>query len=103
MASKFTTLDDGALVTELARKRHALVTARFQLSMNRLDNTSQISVLRKDIARLQTEVRRREIAAALPKHSLERNYAVDPASLRGGTEAAASGGFLKGVVDKLAE
>ncbi len=103
MASNFSEVDDAGLVFELSKARHALVTARFQLSMNRLDDTSTVSGLRKNIARIQTELRRREMGAGLPKSTLERRHAVDAASVRGGGEEVSSGGFLKGVVDRIAD
>lgn len=99
----FNDLDDGALVTELARKQHELVTARFAHSMSRLENTATLGGIRKDIARIQTELRRRELAAGLPKDSLAATHKADPASLAASSGAGESGGFLSGVVDKLSE
>ena len=52
--STYNDMDDAALVSELATQEHALVRARFALSMNRLDNTASVRVVRRDIARIKT-------------------------------------------------
>ena len=53
--------------TELADKlkaaRAELFNLRFQLATGQLDNTARIAVIKKDIARLHTEMRTRDIAA----------------------------------------
>lgn len=101
MADSINTLDDAALVTELARKERALVQARFSLSMNRLEDTSSLRVMRRDVARIKTELRRRELAEGLSKDTLIARHKVDPSTLGDGDGGAASGGLLSGVVDKL--
>ena len=100
----FTGLDDAALVRELALRERELVRMRFQLASSRLQNTSVLSQARKDIARIHTEIRRREIAAGLPKAALAAKHHVDLRTLAGvkPAAAAATGGFLQGVVDKIA-
>lgn len=100
--STYNDMDDAALVSELATQEHALVRARFALSMNRLDNTASVRVVRRDIARIKTEIRRREVAQGLSKDSILRSHRAEPVAV-GGDEGAAKGGFLKGVVDKLGE
>lgn len=98
----FTDIADADLVRTLAEKQHALVTARFAHSMSRLENTSTLRVIRRDIARLKTELRKRELAAGLGRDALLAQHAVAPEVARGGSsEEGASGGFLAGVVDKL--
>lgn len=53
--------------TELADKlkaaRAELFNLRFQLATGQLDNTARIAVIKKDIARLHTEMRTRDLAA----------------------------------------
>ncbi len=53
--------------TELADKlkaaRAELFNLRFQLATGQLDNTARIAVIKKDIARLHTEMRARDLAA----------------------------------------
>jgi large subunit ribosomal protein L29 len=54
--------------TELAGKvkdlRVELFNLRFQLATGQLDNPQRIKAVKRDIARLHTEIRTREIAAA---------------------------------------
>ena len=57
-------LDDVALVQELAETKDALFKKRFENATGQLDNVSVLKKLRKDIARINTELRAREIAAA---------------------------------------
>ena len=56
-------LDDAALVQELAETKDALFKKRFENATGQLDNVSVIKKLRKDVARINTELRAREIAA----------------------------------------
>lgn len=94
--------DDKGLVQQLVDKEHALVRARFANSMGRLENTATLKGIRKDIARIRTEIRRREIAQGLAKNALLGLRGTVTVSATTASEAA-SGGFLQGVVDKLAE
>jgi len=48
----------------LAEARRELFNLRFQLATGQLDNSSRLGAVRKDIARLATFLREREIAAA---------------------------------------
>jgi len=61
----------GLAETEIAEKlkerRTELFNLRFQLATGQLDNPHRISVVKKDIARLHTELRAREIAATRPQ------------------------------------
>lgn len=102
--SSYRDLDDAALVASLSENQFALVRARFALSMDRLEDTSSIRVLRKGVARMKTEIRRREVASGLGRDELLRRHQVVPVAGGGaGGAEEASGGFLAGVVDKLGE
>ena len=57
-------LSDVDLVGRLAEARRELFNLRFQLATGQLDNSSRLGAVRKDIARLTTFLREREIAAA---------------------------------------
>ncbi len=57
-------LGDGELLTRLAESRRELFNLRFQLATGQLDNSSRLGEVRRDIARLSTFLRQREIAAA---------------------------------------
>jgi large subunit ribosomal protein L29 len=55
--------NDTELVDKLKAARAELFNLRFQLATGQLDNTARIAVIKKDIARLHTEMRSRELAA----------------------------------------
>ena len=57
-------LDDAGLVKELADTKDALFKKRFENATGQLDNVSVLKKLRKDVARINTELRAREIEAA---------------------------------------
>ena len=57
-------LDDAALVQELAEVKDALFKLRFQNATGQLDDVSAVKKHRKQVARINTELRAREIAAA---------------------------------------
>jgi len=56
-------LNDIELADKLKAVRAELFNLRFQLATGQLDNTARIAVVKKDIARLHTEMRSRELAA----------------------------------------
>ena len=60
----FKDLGDAELIDRLAQAKDDLFHLRFQNATGQLDNTSRLGQVRKDIARLNTELRDREIAAA---------------------------------------
>jgi large subunit ribosomal protein L29 len=57
-------LGDAELLGRLAETRRELFNLRFQLATGQLDSSSRLASVRKDIARLSTFLREREIAAA---------------------------------------
>jgi large subunit ribosomal protein L29 len=56
-------LPDAALVERLAETRDELFKLRFTHVTGQLDNHSRLAHLRKDVARINTELRAREIRA----------------------------------------
>ena len=58
------TLGDAELVERLGEARRELFNLRFQLATGQLDNSARLGEVRRDIARLATLVREREISAA---------------------------------------
>jgi large subunit ribosomal protein L29 len=62
--TSFRDLDDGSLVDQVAESKDQLFKLRFQLATGQLSNYARIREVRRDIARLETELRAREIAAA---------------------------------------
>jgi large subunit ribosomal protein L29 len=57
-------LGDRELLERLAESRRELFNMRFQLATGQLDNSARLNEVRRDIARLSTFTREREIAAA---------------------------------------
>jgi large subunit ribosomal protein L29 len=57
-------LGDSELLGRLGEARRELFNLRFQLATGQLDNSARIGAVKKDIARLSTFLREREIAAA---------------------------------------
>jgi large subunit ribosomal protein L29 len=60
-------LAETEIAEKLKERRTELFNLRFQLATGQLDNPGSIGVVKKDIARLHTELRAREIAAAKPQ------------------------------------
>ena len=56
-------LSDDELAQKLEDGRAELFNLRFQMATSQLDNTARVSVVKRDIARIQTEMRARQIAA----------------------------------------
>ena len=56
-------LSDEALAEKLKDCRAELFNLRFQMSTSQLDNTARVTTVKKDIARVLTEQRARQIAA----------------------------------------
>ena len=63
-AAELRDADDSELLTRLAEAKEALFNLRFQNVTGQLDNPARLSQVRKDVARINTLLREREIAAA---------------------------------------
>ena len=57
-------LGDDELLTRLAETKHELFNLRFQNVTGQLENSSRLPLVRREIARINTVLREREIAAA---------------------------------------
>ena len=57
-------LADGELFEQLAQAKEELFNLRFQHVTGQLDNTARLGKVKKQVARINTELREREIAAA---------------------------------------
>jgi large subunit ribosomal protein L29 len=55
--------DNERLVEELRKAKEELFNLRFQLATNQLDNTSRLGHVKREIARIGTVIRQKEIAA----------------------------------------
>ena len=51
------------LQSKLEEARAELFNLRFQMATGQLDNTARVKEVKKDIARIQTEMRAREMSA----------------------------------------
>ena len=54
---------DEELAKKLEDGRAELFNLRFQMAPSQLDNTARVTNVKRDIARIQTEMRARQIAA----------------------------------------
>jgi large subunit ribosomal protein L29 len=57
-------LNDTEVLERLAQTKEELFNLRFQSVTGQLENHSRLTAVKRDIARLMTELRTREIAAA---------------------------------------
>ena len=62
--SEIKTLSADNLNTKLKDLKSELFNLRFQLAINQLENTMRIRAVKKDIARVQTVIREKEISEA---------------------------------------
>ena len=63
-AAELQALDDSELEQRLADAKDELFKLRFQVVTGQFDNTSRLGFLRKEVARIHTILRHREIEAA---------------------------------------
>jgi large subunit ribosomal protein L29 len=63
-AADISEFDTEELERQLGETRRELFNLRFQLATGQLDNFSRLNHVRKDVARMLTELRNREIAEA---------------------------------------
>ena len=59
-------LEDQRLVDELKKAKEELFNLRFQSATGQLDNHGRLRAVRKDIARIYTEMRERELGIGMP-------------------------------------
>jgi large subunit ribosomal protein L29 len=62
--SKLAEMDLTELIEELRETKHEALNLRFRNATGQLDNTAEIPKVRRQIARINTLIRQREIAAA---------------------------------------
>ena len=63
-AAELREADESALETRLAEAKQELFNLRFQIVTGQLDNSARIQTVRRDIARILTILREKEIEAA---------------------------------------
>ena len=62
-ANEIRELSGDDLRSKLKESRAELFNLRFQMATSQLDNTARVKQVKKDIARIQTEMRARELSA----------------------------------------
>ncbi|MCB9793327.1 MAG: 50S ribosomal protein L29 [Alphaproteobacteria bacterium] len=97
--AELSSLSDEQLVHRELTLERELITARFRLYTNQLEDTASIAKLRKAIAHCRTAARGREAEQGLSKNSLRDRYSSTFKASGPVEETAASGDFLKGFVD----
>ena len=102
--SDLTKLTDEELVHQELRLERKMLESQFRLKTGQLEDTASVGFVRKDIARIRTAQRGREATAGLGKNALRDRHrgTFDPKAIE--TTAATSGstgGFLKGIADRL--
>ncbi len=58
-------LDDDELMTRLRESREELFNLRFQVATGQLDNNNRLRTVRREIARIYTVMRERELGLAV--------------------------------------
>ena len=69
MPAELATMDDERLVVELKRAKEELFNLRFQLATGQLTNNRRISTVKRDIARIYTVLRERELGLSVVPES----------------------------------
>jgi len=62
--NKIAEMDMTELIDELRQTKHEALNLRFRNATGQLENTAEIPKVRRQIARINTLIRQREIAAA---------------------------------------
>lgn len=96
-AIDFKTLSDEQLVHHELSLERQLIESSFRHRTSQLDDMSKLKKLRRQIARIRTEERTREIAAGVGTDSLRNRFR---GSFKAGALSAqvgGAGGFLKGI------
>jgi len=90
-------LHDEELETRLAEARHELFNLRFQHVTGQLDNYSRLGQLRRDVARVNTLLRQREIDAAEAQEAADQADREREAAGRRARVEASRRGVIAGV------
>jgi large subunit ribosomal protein L29 len=70
-------MDDNELLTNLAEAKQELFNLRFQNATGQLDNYARLGQVKKEVARINTILREREIEAAEAQEAQEREAAAN--------------------------
>ena len=86
-AATLRTLSDDQLLDELDSAKKELFNLRFAFATGQLDNSAQVAATKRDIARIHTVLREREIAAADLQAEDPQGSAAVPAGASQGSAA----------------
>ncbi len=95
----FRSLSDEALVHKELSLERTMVQQQFRHRLGQLENTSVLKTVRRNVARVHTELTRREIEAGAQKGSLRAKYATGWTPEVAASNTEAGGGFLSGMMD----
>lgn len=71
--SKWVDMSIEELISEVNSAEEKMVTMKFENGLQGLDNPLQVRQNRRDIARMKTELRKRELAAMSPEDLAKRD------------------------------
>lgn len=100
MSLDLKSMSDEQLVHQGLQFERDLMSARFRLHTQQLEDTSTLQKLRRNIARVQTQLRAREQEQGLRKNALRDQHAPSFSPSKGESQEE-SGGMLAGIVDKM--
>ena len=75
MPAELATMDDERLVVELKRAKEELFNLRFQSATGQLDSHGRLRAVKRDIARLYTVIRERELGISASPAPVEKKTA----------------------------
>jgi large subunit ribosomal protein L29 len=74
--------DDEALVTALRESKEELFNLRFQVATGQLDNNRRLQTVRRDIARIYTVMRERELGIDRSTAAVSASQAAAPQTVK---------------------
>ena len=101
-AAELRELNDDELETRLAEANQELFNLRFQHVTGQLDNYARIGQVRRELARITTLLREREIAAAEAEEAAEQARNAEEAAKRRARVEASRRGVVAGVGSEAA-
>ena len=102
-AAELRELDDDELTNRLGEARQELFNLRFQHATGQLDNSARLRQLRRDVARISTLLREREIAAVQERAAAAAASRLAAMEARRARVAAAARGVVAGVGREASE
>jgi len=98
-ASEIASLSDVELVHKTVELERQMMANLLRHRLGRLENSSLLKKARRNVARLKTVLRSRELAAGLPQGSLESKH-VASYQPKAADSQTAGPGFLQSILDK---